>query len=479
MNLETYEQIAAAVGYSPAAISGVIEEARKENPDVDDLHRLKASLVQNNSSLPDAVRGSNFARKLEDRGIPPSKVEDAIAYFERALTGEDMEKVIEAARKLMVLEGEYRKGYPEIISEFEEKSRKLDSLDSSSRELQEAIDERKRNIVHLDRLEALQKKIDARKITIEKLDSTISDQIELERLGFSTGVAKVLASELSKEGIDPRKAAAWVASALKEYRGLQKALEVLSERERSLTREIRDKEDTSSSLDSRVQVKLSKLESLKQEVSEKESMMAKLQKDHEQRLAHLQRQHEERVERLDQEYREKEDAWKQNAKNLDASLVARYQEMDRSLKAEHLQKRAQEESDTAIKRETAEKEISGHEWQISQLKSEITQLKAEWARYNTGVKSNLDRAGGNVNEVDQKVEKIRSLSAISRLVKSPQTVVEHPKILFRFIIPILVALLSYLESKKDSMINFRSIKQALEKLLSEMSKVESGESAVI
>ncbi|MGA2784393.1 MAG: hypothetical protein ABSF09_06820 [Candidatus Bathyarchaeia archaeon] len=215
----TYREIAAREGLSLGVISKIIEEYRQKASDIDELRRLYTALKQ--ASLPDALRGARFLQTLDESGFDSKYLPQCLDFIKKA--GEGAPKLAVAGTRLIDLERNAGKPYEQLLKEFNERIKAEAELSGRVRGLEDRELKLRASILHLEKLTALQETIAKHNLTPNILERLISDGLNLQKLGFTTQQAEILAKELAKRGLDPATASAQVAKLLQESRDLEDA----------------------------------------------------------------------------------------------------------------------------------------------------------------------------------------------------------------------------------------------------------------
>ncbi|MGA3297396.1 MAG: hypothetical protein ABSD41_08090 [Candidatus Bathyarchaeia archaeon] len=218
---ETYRQIAAREGLSLGVISKIVEEYRQKTSDIDELRRLYTALKQVQASLPDALRGAQFLQNLDESGFDSKYLPQCLDFIKRA--GEGAPELAVAGTRLIQLEKNAGKTYEQLLKEFSERMNAEAELSGRVKGLEDKELKLRTSILHLEKLTALQETIAKHNLTPNILEHLISNQLNLQKLGFTTQQAEIFAQELAKIGLDPAAASAQMARLLQENRDLEDA----------------------------------------------------------------------------------------------------------------------------------------------------------------------------------------------------------------------------------------------------------------
>jgi len=235
----TYREIQESTKVSLGAISSVIDEERKRNPDIDELRKLKAALKEARAGVTDALRGATLLARLNNMNIPIDRIHACINLVEQydGRAGE----VLEWGQRLKELEASLGKTYQEIVSDAAQRARQAQDSEVKLENLRREEQTVKESIRDLEQLKTLNNKIGRHNITLPHLDALIEQNVTLQELNFTPEAAGILAFELQKLSLDPQKAAATLVSLLSQYESLQKAVGELQAQKNTLQDDIQAK----------------------------------------------------------------------------------------------------------------------------------------------------------------------------------------------------------------------------------------------
>ena len=218
---ETYRQITAREELSLGVISKIVEEYRQKASDIDELRRLYTELRQAQASLPDALRGARFLQNLDEWEFDSKYLPQCLSFVKEA--GEGAPELAAAGTRLIELEKNAGKSYEQLLKEFNERVKVEAELSGRVNEFEDKELKLRTSILHLEKLKTLQETIAKHNLTPNILEHLISNQLNLQKLGFTTQQAEILAQELAKRGLNPATASAQMAQLLQESRDLEDA----------------------------------------------------------------------------------------------------------------------------------------------------------------------------------------------------------------------------------------------------------------
>ncbi len=236
-----YREINAETRVSLGAISSIIDEARNDAPDIDDLRELNTELRQADASLIDALRGAVFIEKLNDLNVPVERIRSCIGFLDKY--GEDAGSVLEWGLKLKDLERSQGMSYEQIVISANQTAEELHDQTQRYNKLRSREATLRKSMPEIERLKALKEKMSRYGQTTEHLDGFINFNLRLEELGFTPQTAELLASELEKIGLDTLTAANRLSNLLSQHRNLEDSLAEMTGRRDSLRRDIANMKD--------------------------------------------------------------------------------------------------------------------------------------------------------------------------------------------------------------------------------------------
>jgi len=236
LDLKNYREINVITGISTGKISNIINDERNKIPDLEELRDLKKSISRANTNPLDAKRGAALLEKIDELNIPIKKIPDCIKLLTQYKN--EAGNVLEWGLKLMNLERTQKKPYYEIMVDAEKKAKNMQEWEEYINKLKGQEKSLKQSIREHEPLIALQDKLDHYHLTQKNLDDFIVRQLRLEELGFTKETAEIIATELAKKGLDPRRAAARLTKILKQHEELEEAIINMLEEQQSIKKEI-------------------------------------------------------------------------------------------------------------------------------------------------------------------------------------------------------------------------------------------------
>ena len=241
------------------------------------------------------------------------------------------------------------------------------------------------SIRHLEKLNALQETIETNKITPTILETLIGDGLRLQKLGFTTQNAEILAQELAKRKLDPNIASTQIASLLQERLSLEEAKEKAQAEATNWASE-RDKAQQD-------------VELLRKEGLGLRNEIQRLQEAYRERKQLLENEHQALKAGLEADH----DARKQI---LDADLLKHYQEAKGHV--QDLQKKAS----------TLTAQIQGLESTKATAMQELQIANA-----------NKSEAEAALKAIKEAVDKSKSLATVVSLIENPTAPKNRPQVL--------------------------------------------------
>jgi chromosome segregation ATPase len=398
LNGETYQRISEETGVSMGAISEIIEEYRQKAPDIDGLRQLRLALGKAKASLPDALRGAQFLTKIDELQFDSKYLPGCLALIKQA--GERAPELITASARLIDLEQRAKKPYEQFLQQFNQQLAAETELKGRVRTLEDKELNLANSIRHLDKLNALQQTIETNKITPTILETLIDDELRLQKLGFTTQDAEILAQELAKRKLDPNIASMQIASLLQECSSLEEAKEKAQAEARKWASE-RDKAQQEAEL-------------LKEKCLGRRNEIQRLEEAYKERKQLLENGHQALKEGLKADH----DATKQT---LDADLLKRLQEKESQVQ------------DLQTKAGTLRAEIEGLESTKATAMKELQIANA-----------NKSEAEAALQTIKEAVDKSKGLATVVSLIQNPTALENRPQVL-ETMIAILQGFRTYLK----------------------------------
>ena len=208
--------IEAAVGASNRSISNFLEKERRRNPDLEDLRLLKRDIKSMHVPYLDVVRVVRIVRSLEESKVDLDEEELKLIIAITTKSHGGVLSAIDALQEIKSL------GKPEIGSiknalataktSFDERPKPEPTSTAPDSSAPMATTEQ-------ESLRALKSTLEISDIKISDLREFINLHQGLRRIGFTTDVAILLASELRKHDLSPFAAASIVAEMINNQRG--------------------------------------------------------------------------------------------------------------------------------------------------------------------------------------------------------------------------------------------------------------------
>jgi len=221
LELQDYRSIKSSIALGLGTISGIIHDARREMPDLDQLRQLNQLLKREDVSIKEAKDGARLIANLTELRISVERAKQAIAQI--AGYGAEAPEILVEAEELGKIEQGTGIKYTEIASDFRRKAEAIPKLSDERDGLRQQLDELYDSIRDAKGLKELNDKLDEHNIPPKKLDRFIDANNELDGRGFTPKVAEILSAELLKHGLIPAKAARILADALKKEQSLEKS----------------------------------------------------------------------------------------------------------------------------------------------------------------------------------------------------------------------------------------------------------------
>jgi len=383
LNGETYRPIGAELGLSTGVISEIIEEYRQKAPDIDGLRQLRLALGKAKASLPDALRGAQFLTKIDELQFDSKYLPGCLALIKQM--GERAPELITASARLIDLEQRAKKPYEQFLLQFNQQLAAETELKGRVRTLEDEELKLASSIRHLEKLNALQETIETNKITPTILETLIGDGLRLQKLGFTTQHAEILARELAKRNLDPNIASTQIASLLQERLSLEEAKEKAQAEAKGWASE-RDKV-------------YQDVELLRKQDLGLRNELQRLEEAYKERKQLLENGHQALKEGLKADH----DATKQT---LDADLLKRLQE-----KESHIQ--------------DLQKKASNLTAQIQGLESTKATTMQELKIAN----ANRSEAEAALKAIKEAVDKSKGLATVVSLIETPTALENRPQVL--------------------------------------------------
>ena len=407
----TLRQVSLEKKVSTGEISNIINAYRQGNPGLDELRKLNLALGEAKTTLPNALRGAEFLRNLDELEFDSKYLPECLNFIRKA--GERAPELASAGGRLIELEKKSGKSYDRFLLEFNEQLKAQADLSEKVKNLEGRDLELRNSIRNLQKLKALQETIDKNEITPDTLETLIRDGLRLQALGFTTQQAEILAGELAKRGLDPASASAQVARLLREYSDLEGA---------------KDKAETEAK---RWQLALDRVR------GDTSSLQAE-------------------CERLKEQLRKLEDTHRERRE----LLKKQYKALESTLQTEHAARKQELETELLADKREIETEVQRQQNKASELKTEIERSEAKLE----SAKTRMSDAEAQLQRIEQSIAKSRILATVVLLVENPSSL-KTPGNVVETVVSISEGFKKYLETGLTSWRNRLTLIEVTERLL--------------
>jgi len=282
LNGGDFRTIRDKAGESVGKLSKDLSELRKEFPELEELRRINRFFNEHNLSLEQALKGAYLVTELEKASIDVDGASDVISQI--SLYGKEAPKILSQAREFHILIEQSGLSYSELLKDYKTKTEKVVDLTANIQKLKSECEYLKISIKELHELKKLQDKIQQHNITLEMLDVIVESQLRLEKLGFTSHTAEVLAKELKKNGLDSGSACEKLSYLLSKHKSLEEAVQTIQGTKQTLDTIIAKDEETLSKLEKANQDYIDLIDKLKRTYDEKR---VKLQDEQENLIKNL------------------------------------------------------------------------------------------------------------------------------------------------------------------------------------------------
>ncbi len=235
-HLLSERKIAARLGIGLGTVSGILKQAKKKMPDLDDLRRLNMSLKNAKASWVEAMRGATMLQRLDTLNIDVEDIPKCTKFLKQYK--ENAGAYLDAAVRLQQLENETGLTYEELIVEYEEKKESLPQLKTKIENAKRQEEKLNNSIRELEALKEIQDTLDANNISTSILDLFIKRHKQFQEKGFTLDVATVIANELSRFDMTPVQAAKLLAEILSNYSDVRSAVKDLESTQEKLGKDV-------------------------------------------------------------------------------------------------------------------------------------------------------------------------------------------------------------------------------------------------
>ncbi len=245
-----YREISNKTLVSIGKVSGIINRKRTAAPDLDELRKFLLSIKAQKSSYIDLLRGEKFLERLDQLGVSLGQLDACVKLLNQY--GKEAGNILALLDRLKRLEATSGRTYQQIVDDSFEKAKRLEESEKRIRELKAREEDIRTHLYELERLRELSLKMQDNQLTPLNLDGFIDHSRKLSQFGFMLSTAEILAAELSKVDLDPNKAAAILANAIREYQELENALRILGNEKRLTEQAVEDEKIKLRSLNEQV-----------------------------------------------------------------------------------------------------------------------------------------------------------------------------------------------------------------------------------
>jgi len=282
LNGGDFRTIRDKTGESVGKLSKDLSELREEFPELNELRKINIFLNEKNLAPEQALKGAQLVKELEKVSIDVDGASDAISQI--LLYGKEASKTLSQAREFHILVEQSGLSYSQLLEDHKTKTEKAADLTTNIQKLKSESESLKNSIKELHELKKLQDKIQLHNITLEMLDMIVESQLRLEKLGFTSQTAEVLAKELKKNGLDSTSACEKLSYLLSKHKNLEEAVQAIQGTKQTLESIIAKDEETLSKLDKANQDYIGLIDKLERTYEEKR---VKLQDEHENLIKNL------------------------------------------------------------------------------------------------------------------------------------------------------------------------------------------------
>lgn len=240
LNLQTEEQIAAALGVSPHTVHNKLSDERRKQPDLALLRSLNEQLVKGSVPALDSMRSARTLAHLEKEGVV-LKTKD-LASAEALVTryGGNFANAINAGEYIQRLERVEDADFAVLMAEAERLHDQVEQGMSDFAKLETQIRDKTRELGVLKNYEDLKKWLSTLDTNPQEMAEFIARNRRLHSLGFTQEAAVKFATELGKYDLPPDEAAEKLAAALQNYKTVDAAVKGLERSKKDLDKEVSD-----------------------------------------------------------------------------------------------------------------------------------------------------------------------------------------------------------------------------------------------
>lgn len=223
LNGDSYRKILEEKDISVGSTNRIIDDVRRQSPDIDLLRKLHVRLKKSGFTTYDALRACQLLEYLNNYGISASELQHYINLSQRSLADKNLQdNVMTYAVKLMELEQKYQKPYETVTEDFNKLVEETEARKAENAELKEkneGLEKQAKNKTETNRqLDAQSVKIsnEIAKLTTtykqlrdfgpEKLQKLANFVHDIDALDFKIEEIQkltILRRELMRMGFDP------------------------------------------------------------------------------------------------------------------------------------------------------------------------------------------------------------------------------------------------------------------------------------
>jgi DNA repair exonuclease SbcCD ATPase subunit len=230
----TYRQIEAATGVKKSSMTGIVEEASRQDPDLQAMHRIAELCRKKGIAVESLLRGNVIGDRIEDAGSSLDEVVEKVIPLLKKAEG-NVAKYAEAGlemQKLVETTGETPGG---LIAEYRDLTSEVQALKVESESLKERKgkleDEESRaqaklgNVAELETIQGSLKRIKRHPRDVAKI---LKRNEGLWERGLTEDVLDAIASEVQGQGGKGGEAAKKIADLVIKYGSLEAAVKAIN-----------------------------------------------------------------------------------------------------------------------------------------------------------------------------------------------------------------------------------------------------------
>ena len=217
LNGYTYREIEDTTRVSKATVSKFVNEELERDPRLEDYIKLSKAIKETNRNLKELQRAADFLDRLDQNNLTLTHVEQTLKLL--ATHPDDAQDLLRQADILLAQE-RLGKPYHETVNRYIQITNSIEHLTQKNRDL---VDKKQRlltELADLHDLQAIRQQVQVTSYPISKVADLITNQIKIEKLGFTPETANILAEALSEIGTTPRQAVTIMKNELHENKTL-------------------------------------------------------------------------------------------------------------------------------------------------------------------------------------------------------------------------------------------------------------------